>query len=223
MNLSDPSLPYTGCIIIPRSVRVAGREDDGSCSGIFNSGCISEILSKVNASAAAFSGTQKGSAAAFSCPQLIQSITTSSSSKCASQWHGSTSTEFLANNFSTEGTSSRRCIPTNETGHPFFGWAKEPNPRADFSDYDQAIRTPHPMIVTVWLKATDHDLDDPKRDSPGWADTKLFCIPANNTVPGSRNLTVANRAAGGGGLRFSLQWGSLGAALGVAIAFSTLL
>lgn len=63
-------------------------------------------------------------------------------------------------------------------------------------DYDQALRTPHPVIVAVWLKAVEGQVDDERDDEPRWADTRLFCIPANNTQPGSRNLTVANRAAG---------------------------
>ena len=49
----------------------------------------------------------------------------------------------------------------------------------------------------MWLKVTDADLDDPKTDLPGWADTRLFCIPANNTRAGSRSLAVANRTANG--------------------------
>ena len=215
LNLSDPNLPYTGCIIVPRSVMVSGREDDGTCSGIFNNGCINEIFSKVNASAARFSGRQKGSTAAFSCPQLIKSITTSSSSKCHDQWYGSTSTEFLPNDFSTEALSPRRCVPQNETGHPFFGWGKDPNPSTNFKDYDQAVRTPHPVIVAVWLKALPGTVDDEEDDEPGWADTRLFCIPANNTEPGSRNLTVVNRAAGGGaGRKESLDKGTLLMVLG---------
>lgn len=220
LNLSDPTLPYTGCIIVPRSVMVAGRADDGTCSGIFNSGCISEIISKVNNSASMFSGTQRGSSAVFSCPQLIQSITTSSSSKCADQWHGSISTEFLPNDFSTTGMSSRRCVPKNETGHPFFGWAKEANSQTDYRDYDQAIRTPHPVIVAVWLKATDGELDDPKHDQKGWADTRLFCIPANNTRSGSRTLANANRSAHGAAVgNYEIKATSVFLGLVIALGF----
>jgi len=175
---------------------VSGREDDGTCRAIFNSGCIDELIQKVNESASAISQTQRGSAASFSCPSLIHSITTSSSSKCADQWHGTISTEFLSNNFSPD-IAPRRCVPENSTGHPFFGWQKEANSKTDFRDYDQAIRTPHPVIVAMWLKVTDADLDDPKTDLPGWADTRLFCIPANNTRAGSRSLAVANRTANG--------------------------
>ena len=110
--------------------------------------------------------------------------------------------------------SSRRCVPQNETGHPFFGFSKKPTERTNHKYYDQAIRTPHPVIVAVWLKATDDDLDDQENDQPGWADTRLFCIPANQTEPGSRNLTVANRAAGGAAGRLEVKYGwSLGLVL----------
>ena len=106
--------------------------------------------------------------------------------------------------------SSRRCVPKNETGHPFFGWAKDANSQLDFRDYDQAVRTPHPVIVAVWLKATDNELDDPKNDPKGWADTRLFCIPANNTRAGSRTLAAANRSAqGGAGVTKDLKVGSV--------------
>ena len=224
MNFSDSTLPYTGCIIVPRSVMVAGREDDGTCSGILNDACISEIFSKVNTSASLISGRQKGSSASFSCPQLIKAITGSSSSKCHDQWSGSISTEFLPNDYSNGTVSPRRCVPQNSTGHPFFGWKKEANPNTDFTDYDQAIRTPHPVIVAVWLKAEEGSVDDEDDDEPRWAETKLFCIPANNTQPGSRNLTIANRAAGAG-VRGMEVWdrGVLLLVMGAVVVFGMVL
>lgn len=68
----------------------------------------------------------------------------------------------------------------------------------------------------MWLKATDAELDDPKNDLPGWADTKLFCIPANNTRAGSRSLAVANRTATGFATRNGLEL--MGLMVGVATA-----
>jgi hypothetical protein len=185
---------------------VAGRKDDGTCHGVFSSGCISEILSKVNASAAAYSGTQTGSSSSFSCEALLESIIASSSSKCDDQFAGTMSAEFLPNDFSSP--TSARCLPdnlgnSNASADAFFGWGKEATDLDNFTHYDQAIRTPHPVIVAVWLKATSGSTSEAeeaaKMREVGWADTRLFCVPANETTPGSRNLTVANRAAGAAG------------------------
>ena len=53
-----------------------------------------------------------------------------------------------------------------------------------------------PIITAYWLKGTSGNQGIV---SPGsWAQTDLFCIHTNDTVPGSRTIKEADNASGAG-------------------------
>jgi hypothetical protein len=124
-------------------------------------------------------------------------------------WTGSIGSRFLSGNF-TGPTSPPVCSdPTNpgnsnETNRAFFAWGDIASTAPDnFTIYDEAIKTPLPLIVATWLK----DSGSQGEEGNGWADTKLMCIPGNVTEPGSRTLAEATK---GGAIRLGPLSGQLG-------------
>ncbi|RDW78459.1 hypothetical protein BP5796_06311 [Coleophoma crateriformis] len=197
-NLSDAAnIPYTACVFamtdLASGISKKGSSDDGSCSSVFGSSCVSEIISAVNSSAAGISSSASGSASSFSCPALLLGV----SQACQKLWAGTASTQFLVRNFT--GNSNPRC-PANETVNPgdsdsthnaFFGWSTfdEDVGATNFTSYDAAIQYPTPLIVAAWLKATTNT-----SGAGGWADTRLLCVTANQSLAGSRNVTQAQQS-----------------------------
>jgi hypothetical protein len=59
--------------------------------------------------------------------------------------------------------------------------------------YDNTVRSPQPVFVAAWLKATSNDTSV---TTGGWSDSMVFCIPTKETEPGSRTLADADKAAG---------------------------
>lgn len=60
---------------------------------------------------------------------------------------------------------------------------------------------PLPVIVATWLKYPGNATSGVSVGSSGsgnWAHTQLFCLPANQTESGSRNVTQAKAAVGAG-------------------------
>ncbi|RDW84687.1 hypothetical protein BP6252_02277 [Coleophoma cylindrospora] len=206
-NLSDAAnVPYTACVFamteLASAISKKGSTDDGTCSSVFSSSCVSEIISAVNASAASLSSTASGSASGFSCPSLLRGV----SQDCQKLWTGSVSTQFLVRNFT--GNSNPRC-PANETVNPgdsdsvhsaFFGWSSYNDDvgATNFTSYDAAIEYPTPLIVAAWLKATTNSSTSGPvmSGANGWADTRLLCVTANQSVAGSRNVTQARQESG---------------------------
>jgi hypothetical protein len=64
------------------------------------------------------------------------------------------------------------------------------------------------MIVATWLKYASNGTTPPQNGNElGWADTRVLCLPANETMQVSRNITQADLAAGAeraGGLTWSM-------------------
>jgi len=204
-NLSDPSLPYTGCImaLLPPETGFpsAGEKDNGSCTSVLTPDCVNEILTNIQQSAQAIYLTTTGSAESYTCPQLMDTVGDSKDSKCYQQWGGSVSSRFLTNNFT--GPTYPYCLnPTNPgqsnaENQSFFSWGTgSTKGLTNYSNYDPTIRIPQPLIVATWLKAVTNSntVDQPAQGN--WADTRLLCIPGNVTTPGSRNITEADKAAG---------------------------
>lgn len=100
-NLSDPSLPYTGCILVPFGTLASkdAANDNGSCTSVLSNECLQEIISTVNGTAAGLSGSSR---LAFSdCSQLLGTIGTPTS-KCANLWPaGFGSAGFLPKTFTS--------------------------------------------------------------------------------------------------------------------------
>lgn len=75
--------------------------------------------------------------------------------------------------------------------------------RENWTAYDRAVRNAVPVLVVAWAKDRGEEGLD---GGGGWSDVRLMCIGANQTVAGSRNLTMvekangAKRSGGGGGL-----------------------
>ena len=88
---------------------------------------------------------------------------------------------------------------------------------ANFTVYDQAILYPQPVFVATWLKNVTAY---PETNGNMYADVRIMCIPANNTTPGSRNLTQAE--ASGAARAGGLGMGSL-AIVGMSMVFGFLL
>lgn len=62
------------------------------------------------------------------------------------------------------------------------------------------------MFVAVWLKATNNasfGFSSELSQNP-WSDSRIMCIPANNTTPGSRTVAEADKAALGTRMGFDL-------------------
>jgi hypothetical protein len=136
----------------------------------------------------------------------MSTLGTSTSSKCFNQWQGWVATQFLPQNF------------TGDT-YPYYPNCKSDNPGAsnatdlllafgdggqigasNFTVYDRYIRIPQPVFVAVWLKAT---FSTELSHNP-WSDSRIMCIPANNTTPGSRTVAEADKAALGTRMEFDL-------------------
>ena len=129
---------------------------------------------------------------------------------------GSIGSRFLPGNF-TGPTSPPVCSdPTNpgnsnETNPAFFSWGDIASTAPDnFTIYDEAIKTPLPLIVATWLK----DSGSQGEEGNGWADTKLMCIPGNVTEPGSRTLAEATK---GGAIRLGPLSGQLRWVVGLSL------
>jgi hypothetical protein len=137
-------------------------------------------------------------------------------------WTGSIGSRFLPGNF-TGPTSPAVCSdPTNpgnsnETNRAFFAWGDIASTALDnFTIYDEAIKTPLPLIVATWLKESGIQ----EEGGNGWADTKLMCIPGNVTEPGSRTLAEATK---GGAIRFGPLSGRLGWVVGLSLVLGSVL
>jgi hypothetical protein len=106
---------------------------------------------------------------------------------------------------------------SNETNRAFFVWVDIASTTPDnFTIYDEAIKTPLPLIVATWLK----DSVSQGEEGNGWADTKLMCIPENVTEPGSRTLAEATK---GGAIRLGPLSGQLGWVVGLSLVLGLVL
>ncbi|KAF8850976.1 hypothetical protein BDZ45DRAFT_696273 [Acephala macrosclerotiorum] len=66
------------------------------------------------------------------------------------------------------------------------GWMSFGTEEGNYTVYDTALRIPTPMIVTTWAKT----------GNSGWADTKVMCVPANQTITaGSRDVDDSGASA----------------------------
>ena len=82
-NLSDPSLPYTSCVVIPNGVPISSskaQQDDGTCSSVFSADCLSELTAYINSTAHSFTGIDQTNSSP--CSELLENVSGSSSSKC---------------------------------------------------------------------------------------------------------------------------------------------
>ena len=167
-------------------------------------------MNAINNTASSYSGTAAGSVDGFDCFQLLNGISSNSSSKCDSSLLAETfSTQFLPNNFT--GLNRTGACPlvnpgdSNSTdGHrSFFSFGTSIGSQAtdNFTIYDQVITSYLPVFVAMWLKSTSNSSSSTGETfSPGaWADTQIMCISANDTQPGSRNFTEAQSTQNAGG------------------------
>jgi len=210
-NLSDPSIPYTGCIFVPLDVKFSSKamQDDGTCSSVFSADCLKEIHDTIASAAAGLSGaTQKSGP--VDCPYFSPM----KSSKCKDAWSGSISGPWLSRNFTPPRTAGG-CPPqnpgdSNGTSGSFFSWSTTIRGSAtdNYTEYDHAILYPQPLFVSVWLKETNSS-----GELPRWSDTRIMCIPGNVTEPGSRSATQAQADSGSGKMGSSLFGVAASAAL----------
>ncbi|KAN0112634.1 hypothetical protein V8E51_005585 [Hyaloscypha variabilis] len=202
-NLSDPSLPFTGCAIGFEDPTSAGSKtaenDDGTCTSVLTPDCVQELIASVNATASSWSGTMSEN---INCLSLLPTYQTSSS-KCYQQWSGLIGTQFLPASFSsTPNPGACQGVnpgDSNAANLSFFGWSDGTAAPDNFTYYDRAIRSPTPFLVAMWLKPANGSGNAIGVSSSGssgaWADTQLLCIPGNKTEPGSRSIETADQAA----------------------------
>ncbi len=108
--------------------------------------------------------------------------------------------EFLPNTFAAPSPRNDSCAVVNpgdsdETSAVFPSWddmTSNVGPD-DFTVYDQAVQYPTPVFFSVWLKEgagaspAATTTGDVTVTVAGWADTRVVCLPANVTSPGSRD------------------------------------
>jgi hypothetical protein len=216
-NLSDPSIPYTGCVITItelNSSRVKDTsKDTGNCSTVFGGDCLEEIRNSIQGAASSYSGTPAGSASNFECSNIFDILTFAQNkdSKCSANLFTETiATQFLPNNFT--GDPKPICPITNPgdsnstDGHrAFFGWGALAETKPDnYTIYDIAVTSHMPVFVATWLKNASNTAGSyTLTPGSGWADTQIMCIPANETQPGSRNFTEAQSTQTGAAEKIS--------------------
>jgi hypothetical protein len=209
LNLSDPSTPYTGCVIaisgLNPSLVKGTSKDDGTCSSVFTADCLTEIRSTIYNVASAYSGTPAGSAEHLNCNSLLSAVSLNSTSKCdphlITEYIGS---QFLPNNFTGYPDSACPTVNVGDSnatiGHrAFFSWGdiEETGPD-NYTIYDKTVTSHVPVFVATWLKDVSNGTSSVSSSGGGgWADTQIMCIPANDTQPGSRNLTEAQKTQTG--------------------------
>jgi hypothetical protein len=213
LNLLDPSIPYTGCVIAVSGLNLSlvkdTSKDDGTCSSVFGAACLSEIRATIYNVASSYSGTPAGSADGFDCNQLLNEVSLNSSSSCNPYlFNEYIGTQFLPNNFT--GYPKPACPIANPgdsnvtDGHrPFFSWGSsiEEQTPDNYTIYDKVVTSHIPVFVATWLKATSNNSSTGVPSTGGWADTQIMCIPANETQPGSRNITEVEKAQSSGAAR----------------------
>lgn len=137
---------------------------------------------------------------------MLNRVTLNSSSSCDpglfTEYVGS---QFLPNNLT--GPLYPQCpianpADSNSTDgyRAFFGFGSSIGDQDidNFTIYDQVITSHLPVFVTMWLKSTSNASTTGELLTPGgWADTQVMCIPANQTQPGSRNFTEAEKTQAG--------------------------
>ncbi|KAE8441687.1 hypothetical protein EG329_004560 [Mollisiaceae sp. DMI_Dod_QoI] len=192
-NFSDSEFPFAGCLIfVPTFVRswANGIHDDGTCSSVLDPDCLAELITNINATAAKISGTSNATD-----PESCSSLQTvmsnmdniDSTSKCSSHWSSPIFT-FLSDPGSaylpnSDPACSMVDVNANSTAIFKNGWTSFGQAEGDYLGYDAALRVPTPMIVAVWSKPGI---------TIGWADTKVMCVPGNQTIAaGSRDVDAA--------------------------------
>lgn len=187
---------------------VSGKTDDGTCSSTLSKKCIASLVAFVNSSSSAMSLlSSKSQSKEPDRPCSVSGF----SSDCEKEfgirhWHS-----FLAPNFTTPVEAHDNCTRVNPgdsdaMNRAFTGlqYDIEPLPFDNFTYYDEALRTPQPVLTTYWLKGGSESHNSAGNHGEGWADTKLFCINTNNTEPGSRTLDDAKKALAPGSMRVQL-------------------
>ncbi len=187
---------------LTKSALKAAEKETGNCSATLTDVCVKDIMSTVQRNAAQLSSTDGASANSFRCDTLLDDINlmriSNTSSPCYGLWSETVSTQFLHNNFTTPTPVCSNSDPnfnigsTNATESGFFAWSADRQTKSgNFTYYDNAIRSPLPLIVATWAKT------GVEVGATGWQDTRVMCIPpANTTMSGSRTLAEADKDAG---------------------------
>lgn len=170
--------------------------DNGDCTATFGSACVAEIISTANSSASAISGP--GAGGLDQCGQILSHITSLSldlTSACHKLTTGGASSGLTVPNITASEIISSSCPVvnpgnSNATSNAFFSLMDSVKGNNNFSLYDKELVTPFPLLVTGWSSKGS-------KSSGGWADTRLLCIPRNQTISeGSRNVGVTGAGLG---------------------------
>ncbi|PVH87112.1 hypothetical protein DL98DRAFT_637796 [Cadophora sp. DSE1049] len=227
-NLTNASaLPYTGCVFVFNDLgsnsnyKNEGSSENGTCNTILSSECRAHLLETVISNAATLSGRASGSRNGFSCPTLFGaggSLT--SGGPCEDQWAGTVSSQFLSNNFTNSRNTLEPGCPLTNVGNstlddePFFSWLQSSTQSDNYTLYDRAVLNALPVLTVAWLKATGNETEQHvvvNGGERGWLDARLVCISANDTQPGSRNLTQVEHDENGA-VKVGSSWALIGAA-----------
>ncbi|KUJ06476.1 uncharacterized protein LY89DRAFT_769357 [Mollisia scopiformis] len=201
-NLTDPSLPYQGCVVALQLSSTSLKTsvyDNGDCTAAFTAACVAEIIAKANSSSSSISGTS--TSADTQCSALlsqISSLSQDSTSTCKGLIAGGGSSGLTVPNV-TAAESQTSCPiidpgNSNATSGAFFTLGDIVQGKDNFETYDTDLETPLPLLVTAWL----FDRNAGTSGGGAWADTRLMCIPRNQTISkGSRDVGGTAAASGG--------------------------
>ncbi|CZR52856.1 uncharacterized protein PAC_02733 [Phialocephala subalpina] len=189
-NLEDPNIPYTGCVSsfnLSPQAEANSIHDSGDCVATFGSACLAEILSAANSSAQANSGTSN-----YECGNVLSTISAlgiSLTSACNGLFYGGSSSGLTVNSSAPSVSPCNYTNPgnSNATNRAFFSWIESEKGKDNFTIYDRDLETPWVLLVSAWGSKGHGAL----LGQAGWADTRLLCIPRNQTISeGSRNTFV---------------------------------
>ncbi|KAK0100825.1 hypothetical protein ONS95_007273 [Cadophora gregata] len=204
LNLTNTTtLPYTGCYIPLHGIIDEKKHalDDGTCRNVLEQECFEELMGRLDTTKLNIQASYiSNSSSQFNCDNVKRGLVKTGKEDCRHLWTVLLSTNPLPVSTPTVNstTDAQSCDDIGNRDHIsrtqyFLRWGNMSG--RNFKVYDQALRNPFPLIIVTW----------PKQDysqTPEWnvannvIDTKVICIPANVTTPGSRNITEALKSAG---------------------------
>jgi hypothetical protein len=188
VTLQAPNMNYGGCVVAlnqwPTSLLRKGQNDNGDCTSMISSDCLSEM--KEMALQGLASSQSPGN---YSCLNFIRNFEdTPPEAACqkaiGKSWPGGIliSTQFIGSTYDQcrpiygNGTVNESIL-TSEIGNPIEG-----TPKSDLSSYDTGISTVSMLISVAFHNSTSNDTST----TAPWSDSRIVCVRPKNIVKGSR-------------------------------------
>ncbi|PVH83789.1 hypothetical protein DL98DRAFT_512943 [Cadophora sp. DSE1049] len=205
LNLTNPNtLPYTGCYmaLLTSDDNERHAEDDGTCKNVLSKDCLEELIDHVNTTAQSVTGSYMGNSSFFDCTDLTRGLIKDKKSKCWRQWGATASEHFLPDSSLIANATNQDDTSCPSIGHSdplarthYTSVSHDDGGPSNFTAYDRELRNPLPLVIATWLKHDDSGAII-WNQGRNFAGTKVICIPANATTPGSRNIAEARKSGG---------------------------